>query len=109
MCGILINAVILIALIKVVGNRETDFLTAGILAFVASVAGFGLAIGLGMVLGIVGIVLAAVLVAGGVGLAVSSLFGIELNRALAIGGLFLVANIGISIALQTMMQTAPSP
>lgn len=108
MCGILINGLILIALIKVLGNREVDMLTACVLAFFASIGGYALFYGLaiGMGLGLIGLILAAALTAGGVGLAVSSLFGVEMNRSLLIGGIFMAVNIGVSIMLQVMMRPA---
>ncbi len=57
MLGILIDAAVLVALIKAVNAQDVDFLTAIIIAVVASVGTGLVAVGLGALMGVAGLVL----------------------------------------------------
>lgn len=83
----LIDAVVLVFLLKAVNDDDIGFGTAALLALFTSILAFGLALGLGSVLGLWGIVLAAVIVAGALGVAAA----------------FMVIHIGIGLGLNYLM------
>ncbi|MFN0050792.1 MAG: hypothetical protein ACKV0T_01285 [Planctomycetales bacterium] len=95
MLGILIDAVVLIVLLNVISDEEMGLGKACLIAFVASVGTWLLAFGLGLALGIAGVVIAASLAAGLLGVAVSAMFGVEIKRAMAIGGIFIVIHFAV--------------
>lgn len=96
---ILIDTLILVGLLKAINDEEIEFLTAALIALVTSIGTTALAVALVGAMGIWGIVVAGVVAAAALGLAVSSLFGVEIKRSLLIGGIFMVAHIGISLGL----------
>jgi hypothetical protein len=96
MLPIIIDAVALIALLKVVSDEEVGFGAACLLSIVALalIAGIGFA----------GILAAAVIAAALFGLAVSAMYGVEIKRSLLIGGVFVVVHIATAVGLQMMLR-----
>jgi hypothetical protein len=107
MLGLLLNAVILIVLIKTVSNRDVDMLTAGIMAVVVSIVGGALAFGLVLALGIAGLFLAGIITAAALGFAISAFLGIDMQRSMIIGVVFMIVNIGVSIFFHVAMRPTP--
>ena len=103
MLGLIVDAAVLMILLKNFSGEDVGFITALIVALVAALVTYGLAIGLAGPLGAGGIVVAALIGAAGVGIAVSALFGVEIKRSFLIGAIFIAVHIGIGIALQSMM------
>lgn len=99
MLMILIDAFILIALLKVINDDEIELLTAGIVALVTSIGTSALAYALASAMGVWGIVVAGVVAAAGLGIAVSSLFGVEIKRSMLIGFIFMILHIGIGVSI----------
>lgn len=103
MLGIILDAVVLIVLLKVVVDEDVDFTTAIILALGASIGTFALAVGLVIVMGFVGVILAAIIAAAAIGVAVSALFGAEIKRSFLVGILFVVVHVGIAIGFEVLL------
>ena len=102
MCGVIIDALILIALLQVVDNEEVDFWSAFFVALGASIVTGLLAVGLISVMGIAGFFVATLIGAAGVGVAVSAIFGVEIKKAFLIGAIFSVARIAVYFLLSMM-------
>ena len=100
---ILIDAMVLIVMLQMIQEEQMGWGIAAIIALVAAIGTSLLAIGLGMALGLIGVLLAAVIGAAGVGAAVSLLFGVEIKRAMLIGGVFMAVHLAVSIAFQLLM------
>lgn len=100
---VLIDAAVLIVLRKALSDEELEWITAAVIAFVAAVATGLLAFGLGSLLGLIGLVAAVVIVAVGLGAAVSLLFGVEIKRSLLIGAVFVVVDLVVTVGLTLMM------
>ena len=99
-----IDALVLIALLKVINEDEVDFLTAFLVALVASIGTAVLAAVLAVALGFPGLILAAAIAALLLGAAVSLLFGVEIKRSFLIAGIFLVVHITVAIGFQLMLR-----
>ncbi|MEM7455591.1 MAG: hypothetical protein AAF456_14655 [Planctomycetota bacterium] len=99
MLMILIDAVVLMVLLKMVSDDDIEFVTALVIGFVTAIATTALAMALGSFLGIAGLILAGVIAAVGLGIAVSSFFGVEIKRAMLIGLIFMIVHIGISLGI----------
>ncbi len=112
MIQIALDALVLMVLLKALCGEEVDFWPAvGVAlgaAIGASLIAFGLALALGSAMGmagvLVGIVLGAMISAALLGAAVSLLYGAEINRAMLIGGAFVVVHTAIGIGLQLVFQ-----
>lgn len=102
MIGIAIDAVVLIALLKIIVDEEVGFLMACVISLVAAIGTSVLAAVLASAIGIAGIVVAALIAAALLGVAVSAMFGAEIKRALAIGGIFTLVHIGVGIGFYLM-------
>lgn len=102
MLMILIDAFVLMALLKLVSDEDIGFGTAVLVGLLAALGVFSLVIALGMLLGLVGVLLAVVLGAAGLGVAISAMFGIEIKRSIAIGVIFLVLHVAISAAISSV-------
>lgn len=100
---IIIDAATLIILLQVVQEESMSFLTAAIISFVAAIGTGVLAMILLQAMGILGLIVAGLIGAAGVGVAVSALFGVEIKRAMLIGGIFVAVHIAASVTLQLMM------
>ena len=105
MLQILVDAAVLIVLLKSLSGVEVDLGIAAIIALAASFGATFVAIGLMLVIGVVGIVLAAILMAVAVGIALSLFFGADLKRACLIGVIFTVVHIGTGFGLMWMTRT----
>lgn len=104
MLQIIIDAVALIALLKVVSDEEVSFGAASLLSIVASIVTTILAIALIVVMGFAGILVAALIAAALFGMAVSAMYGVEIKRSLLIGGVFVVVHIATAVGLQMMLR-----
>ncbi len=105
MLGILIDAAVLMVLLKTVSDQDVDFVTAVIVAIVAAIGTTALAFGLVSMMGIAGIIVAAIAAAAGLGIAVSALFGVEIKRSFLIGAIFMVVHIGVGVGFQLMLSS----
>ena len=105
MLGIALDAVVLVVLLKTVSDEEVGLGTAFVVALLAAIGTFVLALVLAAVLGTAGVALAAVIVAGLLGIAVSAMFGIEIKRSFLIGGIFMLVHMGVGLGLQLLMRS----
>lgn len=105
MLQILIDAAVLIALLNSVSGVEISLGTGAIIALAASIGATLVAFGLFQVIGLVGIIVAAILMAVAVGIALSFFFGADLKRSCLIGAIFTVVHIGVGIGLTMMTRT----
>jgi len=105
MLGIAIDAVVLIALLKIINEDDIGFGTAFVVALVASIGTTVLAIGLAAAMGLGGIVVAAVIAALLLAIAVSALFGVEIKRSFLIGGIFMLVHIGVGVGFQLLFRS----
>jgi hypothetical protein len=105
MLGIAIDALVLMVLLKLINEDEIEFGTACIVALVASIGTTILAVGLTAVIGLAGLVIAAVIAAVALGIAVSALFGVEIKRSFVIGVVFMVVHIGVAVGFQWMLRS----
>jgi hypothetical protein len=103
MLGVLIDAAVLIGLLKLINDDDMDLRTAFIVALVASLGVWVLALGLGYLIGFAGVVLAALLAAAILGASLSYMFGMEIKRALIVAACFVVVSVGARIGLQLML------
>lgn len=111
MLVIILEAAILIALLKIVTEEELSMLTAILVAFGAAIGANLLAKGFVMALapalGIGGILLgisaAGGIVAVALAFIISALCGVEIKRAFLVGILFVAAHIGLSVVFQLML------
>ena len=104
MClGTLIDAAILMVLIQIFsGDEEVSLLTTFIIALVSSVVTGILAMALVAAIGFAGIVVAAAIAAVALGVVISAVFGLEINRSFAVAGIFMVAHIAVGIGFRLM-------
>lgn len=98
MLGILLNACVLIALLKLMQDEDVGLGTACLMAIGISIGGAFLVFGCVAVMGVAGIFVGLVLVAVLVGIVVSALYGVELKRAFMIGGSYILINFAVSLA-----------
>ena len=97
MLSIAIVAIVLMILLKTFSDEDIGFGAAFVVSLVASIGTVVLANVLAAVMGIYGVLLATVIAAILLGATVSLLYGVEIKRAMAIGGIFILAHIGVSI------------
>ena len=90
MLMILIDTLVLMVLLKAVNDENVEFVSAIIVAVITAITTAALATALSLVIGIWGVVLAGILAAVGLGLAVSTLFGVEIKRSMLIGAIFIL-------------------
>jgi len=105
MLGIVIDAAVLIVLLKTISEEEIGFGTALLVALGTSVGTMVLALGLASLLGLAGVFVAAVLAAAALGAVVSALFGVEIKRSFMIGGIFMLVHVGMGIAFELMFRS----
>lgn len=105
MLGILLDAAVLMFLLKVINEDEIGFGTSVIVAVIASVGTTLLAIGLSLLIGIAGVAVAAVIAALLLGVAVAALFGVEIKRSFLIGGLFMLVHMGVALGLHYALRS----
>jgi hypothetical protein len=99
MLSAVIEAAILIVLLKALSGEDISFGGACLIAFVSSVATTLLAMALTLAMGPAGFFVAALIAAAVLGAVLSALFGVEIKRACVIGGIFTVVHIAIGIGL----------
>ena len=102
---IAIDAAILVFLLKTINEDDVEFGTAFLVALVTSIGTAILAALLSWLMGVAGVILAAIAAAALLGVAVSALFGVEIKRSFLIAGIFMVANIGVGIGFNLMLRT----
>jgi hypothetical protein len=100
---LLIDAGVLMLLLKSINDDDIGFGAAIVTALVTAIATTALAMGLITVIGPWGILVAALLAAALLGVAVSAMFGVEIKRSILIGVIFVVVHIAASFGLQAMM------
>lgn len=105
MLGILLDAAVLMFLLKVINEDEIGFGTSVIVAVIASVGTTLLAIGLRLLIGIAGVAVAAVIAALLLGVAVAALFGVEIKRSFLIAGLFMLVHMGVALGLHYTLRS----
>ncbi len=105
MIGLAIDALVLMALIKAINDDDVSFVSAFLVALVAAIGTTVLAAGLAAVIGISGIVVAALLAGTILGVAVSALYGVEIKRSFAIAAIFMVVHIGVGIGFELMLRS----
>lgn len=103
MCGIVIDSLVLIFLLKTINDDDVGFASAFFVAVGTAIGTSVLAFALGSIMGIAGVVVATVVAAALLGVAVSALFGVEIKRSFLIGAIFMVVHIGAGIGFQYMM------
>lgn len=100
---VLVDAVILMALLNSFGNEDFGIWTAVGVSLVTSIAASLLAFGLASLIGMAGVIVAVLIVAAGLTIAVSALFGFELKRAALIAVIFMVAHTAVSFGFAAML------
>ncbi len=95
MLVIVIEAAVLMMLLKAVSDEELGVGLAIGIALGAAIGTGLLATGLVRVMGWAGILVAASIVAVALGLAISALFGVEIKRSFGVGAAFVTIHIGI--------------
>jgi hypothetical protein len=100
---IAIDALVLMVPLKAISDEDVDFRTAALIAVVAAIGTMALAFGLSLALGMLGVILAAIVAAVGLGVAVSAMFGAEIKRSFLIAVLFVVIHVGVSLGFQSML------
>jgi hypothetical protein len=104
MLGVLLDAGVLILLLKTMTDEDIGFgLAIGIAVVAAIVAMVVALVAIPAVGAIVGLILAGAVAAICVGVAVSALFGVDIMRAFLIGAIFMVAHIGIGLGVQYLI------
>lgn len=95
---------ILMVAIKALQGDEIEMTSAFIVALVAAILTNILTYFLAAAIGMAGILVAAILVAAVLGVCLSALFGMEIKRAVAAAGIFVVAHFAISIGIGLALQ-----
>jgi hypothetical protein len=101
--GILIDALVLMALLKLVNDDDIGVGTAVLVGLGASIGTAVLATFLVEWMGLAGIVVAAVIAAAILGVAVSALFGVEIKRSFLIGTIFVVVHVAVGIGFHLLL------
>jgi hypothetical protein len=104
MLGIVIDAAVLMVLLKTINDDEIGFGTSIVVSLVAAIGTTLLAKALATVMGIAGIAVAAIIAAALLGVAVSALFGVEIKRSFLIGAIFVVVHIAVGIGFHFMFR-----
>lgn len=105
MLGVIVDAAVLMVLLKTVNDDDMSLGLAVVVALVASISMGLLSWGLVSVIGAAGIFLAPIIVAAGLGVAVSALFGAEIKRSFLIATIFVVVHIGFGIGFRLMLSS----
>lgn len=104
MIAIILDAVVFIIILKVMDDADVSLFTAFFVALGASILTVILALGLGALIGVAGILIAAVIMVGLLGVLISALFGIEIKRSFIMGGIFMLMHLCISYGLSMLFQ-----
>ncbi len=100
--GLLIDALILMALLKLIIDEEGSLLAAGVLALGTSIVINGIVFALAPALGILALPIAVILPGIILGVCISAIYGAEIKRAFLIAGLFIGIRLAYGIALALM-------
>ena len=104
MLQILIDAAVLIMMLKAISDEDVGLGKACAISFITAVGTMLLAFGLGAVLGgLLGVFLAALIAAVLLGLALSALLGAEIKRSMLVAGVFMLVHIGTTVAFQLLL------
>jgi MFS family permease len=105
------DTIALVGLMVALSGEGIGFGTAAVIAGIFSVATTILGAILGAFLGIAGILLAAVIGAGILGLVISAMFGMEIKRAFAVGGAFAAVHfvVAVCVAIFFAQPARPAP
>jgi hypothetical protein len=104
MLMLLIDACVLMVLLKAINDDDVGLGSAILVALVTAVGTTLLALGLAEVMGVAGVFVAALIAAGLLGIAVSALFGVEIKRSMLIAVIFIVVHVAASFALTAMFR-----
>ena len=104
LCGVVINAVLLIGLMKAMDGEDADMFTAVLVAFGSSIINAILAYGFGSAMGPPGAFLGVFVGTGVLGVILSAVFGTEIKRAMLISACYFVAQIVIAVVLTLMFR-----
>ncbi len=99
---LLLDSVVLIALLKSFNDEEMGLLKACLTSLLFSILTAVLAILCAVALGPVGLFIGLALSAGLIGLVISWMFGIDVQRSILIGVIFIGAHFGMSLALNAL-------
>lgn len=102
MLMLLIDAVVLIVLLKAFNDEELSLIKAGLTALLTSIGTLILVIALVSVMGPWGLLPAVTAAAVLLGLAISAMFGIDVKRSILIAGIFIAVHVVLSLGLQAM-------
>ena len=102
MLGLALDAFVLMGLLKMISDEEVEFWTACGLALVSAVGTAILANVLADAMGLWGLVLAALIAVGLLGIVVSAVCGVEVKRAMAIAGGFMLFHIALNVGFYLM-------
>ncbi len=105
MLMILLNTLILMGLLKSINDEEVEFVTALIIAFVASIGTVALMAAFSF-MGGWGILPACALTSLGMAIAVSAIFGTAMKQAMIIGFLYLVATVLVGLGFSLLFSVA---
>jgi hypothetical protein len=103
MVAILIDAAVLISLLKLITDDDVSFLLAFIIALCAALGVSFLAMALIPVMGFAGLIVAANVGGLLLGIVISALFGTEIKRSFFVGGIFVLVHIVVAICLSLLM------
>ncbi len=104
MIGIVIDALILIALLKWLTDADVGLLGAILVSLGTAIGTAVLAYGLVGYMGAMAVLPAAAVASALLGVALAAIYGIDLKRAMLIGGAFMVAHIAISFGLAFLLR-----
>ncbi|MDA7978142.1 MAG: hypothetical protein MPJ50_05155 [Pirellulales bacterium] len=105
MIGLILDALVLMVLLKVFNDDEGSFWVTLLLALGASVVAYVLALTLVSVIGIGAILVAGVATGVLLSVCISAVYGVEIKRSFLIAGIFVVVHIGIGMAFSAMLNT----
>jgi hypothetical protein len=108
MLMILIDAVTLVVLLKVVHDEDAGWLAAALLGLGAAVVTGIISLLLWPVIGLGALAVAGIVGAVGVGFAVALMYGLEVKRALMVGGIFMAVHIVCAVGLNLLLSTPGS-
>jgi len=103
MLQLLLDAVVLISLLKMFNDDEMGLLSACFTAFLFAVLTAVLSLIGVAVMGLAGLFVGLAISAGLIGLIVSAMFGIDVRRSILIAGIFIVCHVGVGMGLSAMV------
>ena len=104
MLAILIDAAVLIGLLKVITDDDVSLGLSFMLALGTALAVYGLALALVPVMGFWGLIIAANVGGLLLGILISALFGTEIKRSFFVGGIFVAVHIVVAICMTLLLR-----